>query len=146
MYLEHSDRLLTRYDCSTPPTRGSSIYRFCTDYLSSLNIFYCLKLFYLNICSIYTSSSIYASYLNTLWYIRNAQILRVTSSTALHAKNSRQLNIQILSSLNIFYCLKLSYLNICSIYANYSISASDSIYTIYPNLTSTTPHTKNSCN
>ena len=39
--------------------RGSSIYVFCTDYLSSLNIFYCLKLFYLNICSVYTNYSIH---------------------------------------------------------------------------------------
>ena len=40
MYLVHSDRLLTRYDCST---RGSSIYVFCTKYLSSLNIFALLE-------------------------------------------------------------------------------------------------------
>lgn len=105
----------------------SSIYVFCTKSLSSLNIFYCLKLFYLNICSIYTSDSIYASYLNTLWYIRNAQILRVASSTALHAKNSCSsiyvFCTKYLSSLNIFHCLKLFYLNICS------VCTSDSIYT-----------------
>lgn len=31
--------MLKDNDCSTRSTRGSSIYRFCTDYLSSLNIF-----------------------------------------------------------------------------------------------------------
>lgn len=87
MYLEHSDRLLTR------STRGSSIYRFCTDYLSSLNIF---------------------------------------------------LLFEVVLFEQMLYLYKRFYLNRCSIYTNYSISASDSIYMNYPNLTSTTPHTKNS--
>ena len=116
MYLVHFDRLLTRYDLQLVQLAAAQ-YTYSAQIICSAWIFlHCLKLFYLNICSVCTSDSIYASYLNTLWYIRNAQILRVASSTALHAKNS-------CSSIYVFYpawifsdCLKLFYLNICSMY------------------------------
>ena len=149
MYLVHSDRLLTRYDCSTRSTRGSSIYIFCTKYLSSLNIlllfevvifehmFYLHKLF--DIRKLFEYPLIYTKCSNIASCLKH----RVACYQLAAAQYTDSVQI-ICPAWIFFYCLKLFDLNICSIYANYSISASDSIYTIYQNLTSTTPHTKNS--